>query len=211
MGQIEIVGEASISVKPDEIKLKIVIEEYLDKSNNIIPIKTIEEEFRNCLKNKIKSKHIKLIKLFSSGGYNPFKDVKDIVLKSKIVKIKVKKKNFKLIESVITDLQTIKGLTDISIGDLKCIDYDNLKKESKIQAIKNGKKEAHYLLDAIDLKLGHLISVSNGLSIRNNFMINSNRVNSVNQNKELNMQPIKVDFGKIQISASVNLTFNIKN
>lgn len=160
---IEVKGSAEIEIEPDEITFNIGIEEYwieeFEKRKEIkdyktkVPLAGIEDD---------------LIKNLRKVGINK----EDVVVKNMGNYWRQQGKEFlfsKQLSVKITDLSKINQLTQIvdakgikymNIGELNHSNMDELKKQVKIDALKNAQTKAKYLVESINEELGEVISIS---------------------------------------------------
>jgi hypothetical protein len=159
---IEVKGEAEIEIEPDEIKYVIGIEEYweeeFEKKKEFKDYKTkvalsdIEDELiKNLRKVGIDKKDVTVNQM---GNYSRFRGKEFLYSKQLIVKIT----DFSRINA-LTQIMDAKGIKYMNIGELNHSKMEDFKKQVKIDALKNAKEKAQYLVESIDEELGEVISI----------------------------------------------------
>jgi hypothetical protein len=146
---IEVTGTAEKEVIPDEIYVSIIIKE---KYENRVKI-TIEEQ-ETKLKDALKGIGIDITNLSLSdanAGYVTIRWQKKDVLTKKDYTLKCS--SAEMLGQVFLELEELE-IDDAYISRVSHSDLENLKKEVKINAIKDAKAKADYLLAAIGEKTG---------------------------------------------------------
>lgn len=147
---IELTGLAEEEITPDEIFITIKL-----KENNKIPI----EKQENLLKTKLKDVGIDLQNLTLLNAYADYTKInilqKDVVAaKSYVLKVA----NTETIRKVFTLLKSI-DVSDAFISKISHSQIDDIRKKIRINAIKDAKEKADYILGAIGQKSGKPIQI----------------------------------------------------
>lgn len=149
---IEVTGEAENEVVPDEIYLRFMLKEYYDGRNKI-ELYNLEKKLKQLIqKNQLGPENLSLAD--ANADFITIKKKKKDVLASKDFIMKTTN------TSELTTLLDILDEVDAQNAFIYRIDHskmDELKKEVKIEAVKNAKEKATYLLNAIDEQTGKIL------------------------------------------------------
>lgn len=208
---IEVTGSAKMYVEPDEFTFVIKIEEYWKEEfkkrkefkdyETKVPIVEIEQNLLQHLAAiGIPRKNIKINEV---GNY--WRHTGKEFLVSKTLEISLN--DFKVIDQ-INAIVDKKGIKSMRIGVLKNKRITEYRKEVKKDAIIAAKEKATYLLEAINEKLGRVISITeiatNDFSfLRIPSLENSNTIIS---NEEEGIEDLK----KIKLRFEIKAKFAIK-
>lgn len=144
---IEIVGTSEVEVAPNQIFISVVLSEDIQRRQSI-------EEQEDALIRSLKSAGIdteKLVVVDTTAHYGKSGWLSKDVMQTKQFELEV--------SSASLAAQVFETLADLKIKDahIVCTDHSELeqiKKDARIQAIKNAKEKATYMLEAIVEKLG---------------------------------------------------------
>ena len=149
---IEVTGEAENEVVPDEIYLHFTLKEYYDGRNKI-ELYNLEKKLKQLIqKNQLGPENLSLAD--ANADFITIKKKKKDVLASKDFIMKTTN------TSELTKLLDILDEIDAQNAFIYRIDHskmDELKKDVKIEAVKNAKEKATYLLNAIDEQTGKIL------------------------------------------------------
>jgi len=159
---IEVNGSAEIKIQPDEIKFIIGIEEYwkeeFEKKKDFedyktkIPLSEIEDQLiKNLRSVGIEKEDIVVGGL---GNYWRFRGKEFLYSKQLVVNIKDLSKINQLMQ-----IQDAKGIKYMNIGELDHSKMNEFEKEVKIDALKDAKEKAKYLVESIGEELGEVVSI----------------------------------------------------
>lgn len=208
---IEVAGNAIMEVTPDEIYLKILINEKEIKGKTLIDIE-------NSMIAKLKeigvetTKDLSIID-YSSNFKNYWISKSDIIL---IKEYQLLVRDARLAGTVFQEFQEL-GISNISVDRIEHSKIQEYKKEVKINAIKAAQEKANSLAVAINQTIGRAIFIqeidnntlnySTGhLSKTAGIMIRgANSITSINNS----YQP-EIDFEKIKLDYSVMVRFELK-
>lgn len=146
---IEVSGSAELEVVPDEIYVGIVLREK-NKNSEKFRIEVQEDNLLKALKDS--GFDLKNLSLSGANGdlqYNMFRKGKVITEKNLIMKVKNAEEVNKLFK-ILDDLE----IEDARITRTSHSQIEQLRKETKINAVKAAKEKADYLLAAIGEKTG---------------------------------------------------------
>lgn len=160
---IEVNGKAEMEIQPDEIVFIIGIEEYWKEEfekkkdfqdyKNKIPLAEIEDALiKNLRKVGIEKEDIKVRNM---GNYWRYRGKEFLYSKQFEIKITDPAKINQL-----TQIQDAKGIKFMNIGELNHSKMDEYKKEVKINAVKDAKEKATYLVESIGSQLGEVVTIS---------------------------------------------------
>lgn len=203
---IEVTGEGEMEVVPDEIYLHFTLKERYDGKEKI-NIEDLEKK----LKQHLKVNHFDLSKLSladADADYVVIKRKKKDVLASKDYILEVNN------TKELADVWEILDEIDVSNAYIQRVDHSNmdeLKKEVKIEAIKNARDKASYLLEAIGQKVGKALFIQE----RENFVQPYARLKGVAMQSEeaADTPPMKdsaISFKKIKLNYKVFARFAIE-
>lgn len=202
---IEVTGIAEREIIPNEIYISIALEERYDGKKNI----TLEEQEKS-LKTGLLDIGIDLKQLSLSNANSDY------------IQIKWRKKDainrtqYQLLinnaEAVGKVFQKLDEL-DIQNAHIAKVDHsniENIKRETRINAIKDAKEKATDLLTAIGESIGQALLVR-----ENNFNYQPMVTRNLSYNQEDKMSyakvgPAPIEFQKLKINASVFVKFAIK-
>ena len=160
---IEVNGKAEMEIEPDEIKFIIAIEEYwkeeFEKKKDFedyktkVPLAEIEDALIKNLRNAGIEKED--IKVKSMGNYWRYRGKEFLYSKQFEINISDLSKINKLTQTLDS-----KGIKYMNIGELNHSKIEEFKKQVKIDALKDAKEKAQYLVESIDSELGEVITIS---------------------------------------------------
>ena len=208
---IEVMGSSEKEIVPDEIYVEIVLRERFDNKLKI----TIEEQEKSLMK-ALLSIGISLDRLtLSDANANVVKinwKKNDLINKKEYT---LKLSTAQEVGSVYTELDKIE-ITQANIIRVTHSKLDSLKKELRIEAIKNAKEKADYLLKAIGEQTGSPLIVKEveKSSINSNNNISGRGARSgMDIDKVYLFEPeLKgvIQFQKINLHSSIYVKFGIK-
>lgn len=160
---IEVNGKAEIEIVPDEITFIVAIEEYwkeeFEKRKDVkdyktkVPLAEIEDEFiKNLKKAGIDKEDVKVKNM---GNYWRNRGKEFLYSKQFEIKVTDLSKINKL-----TQLLDSKGIKQMNIGELNHSKMNEFKKQVKIDALKDAKEKAQYLVESIGSTLGEVLTIT---------------------------------------------------
>jgi len=205
---IEVTGKAIMQIIPDEIYLKILINEKENRGKSLI-------ELENSMIAKLQEIGIETNKDFSIIDYTSnFKDywiVKSDIVLTKEYQLLVR--NAKVAGKVFQELQKL-GISNISIDRIENSKIQEYRQEVKINAIKAAREKANSLAIAIDQTIGKAIYIQ---ELDNNYMNRMAEKAAVMQIRAANSitsiansQEPEIEFEKIELDYSVIVRFELK-
>lgn len=205
---IEVTGKAVMQIIPDEIYLKILINEKENRGKSLI-------ELENSMIAKLQEIGIETNKDFSIIDYTSnFKDywiVKSDIVLTKEYQLLVR--NAKVAGKVFQELQKL-GISNISIDRIENSKIQEYRQEVKINAIKAARGKANSLAIAIDQTIGKAIYIQ---ELDNNYMNRmagkaaGMQIRAANSITSIaNSQEPEIEFEKIELDYSVIVRFELK-
>ena len=206
---IEVTGKAELEVIPDEIYLKIVVD---------------EKDFKG--KQNLQELEKSMLRKFSKIGIDVSKQlaVKDMAsnfqkywLKgTEIISVKeyqLKVESAKIAGQVIRELGSL-GISNISIEKIDHSRLQEFKTEVKVMAIKAAKENASSLTNAVDQKIGKAIYIQE----QNNHIYNALQgkvasnisIRGYGYDDKQEMEQPDIEFEKIKLEYSILVRFTIE-
>lgn len=200
---IEVTGKAETEIVPDEIYLKILLNEK--DSKNKVPVTALEKQMAESLKGLgiDISKDLAIKDLGSNFKNYVLKS--DAIVLSKEYQLKVN--TGKLASQVFLELEKL-GISNISIDKLDHSNIEQYRNEIKADAIKAAKEKAKLLTTAIGQDIGRAIYIQEQQIYRPHLESNAFRVRGVASMNSA--EPLDIDFEKIKLEYSVFVRFELK-
>jgi uncharacterized protein YggE len=208
---IEVTGSSEKEIVPDEIYVEIVLRERFDNKLKI----TIEEQEKSLMK-ALLSIGIGLDRLtLSDANANVVKinwKKNDLINKKEYT---LKLSTAQEVGAVYTELDKIE-ITQANITRVTHSKLDSLKKELRIEAIKNAKEKADYLLKAIGEQTGSPLIVK---EVEKSSINSINNISGRGARGGMDMDKVYlfepelkgvIQFQKIKLHSSIYVKFGIK-
>lgn len=205
---IQVTGKSIMEIVPDEIYLKILINEKEIKGKSLI-------EVENSMIAKLQEIGIETKKDLSildyTSNFNSYWIVKSSIVLTKEYQLLVREA--KVAGKVFQELQKL-GISNISIEKIENSKIQEYRKEVKINAIKAAHEKANSLVMAINQTLGKAIYIE---ELDNNYVnaigarvsgIQVRGANSVTSYS--NFQEPEIEFEKIKLDYSILVRFELK-
>lgn len=201
---IEVSGKAEKYVAPDEISLTIVINEkdYAKKQS----LEALEKDMLSALKKVGVDTKKDLTVVDMSSDFMARKWRKSEVKLSKAYKLKTD--NAKQVMQVMMALDEV-GISEVSISQIKCSKIEQYKDEARAMAMKDAKRKAEILTDAIGQPLGKAIYISENdfTPVRNYSRPMMLKAAAVTEDAVVSDEVPNLDFENIKIDCRVNVRF----
>lgn len=207
--KIEVYGNAEREVTPDEIYFTITLKEYLEDSKNKISIDGLERELYNAVRKVgVRDEDFQIMDVASYNYDWYWRDKKrerEEFLASKQYRITFKDLNE--INRLFAYVDP-KGIQSTNIAGYSHSDIEKIRRELKIEALKNAKDKAEYLLDGIKETLGEVIEVQ---EINNDYQppIYYAKTMEMREAADAMEQP-EIDFKTIKLQSQVRTVFRIR-
>ena len=204
---IEITGTAELEVDPDQIFIRISLQENTDRSKKNISEQ--EQDLIRALKSVGLSED-KLTVIDANAFYGKSGMLSKEVISSKNLELEVSnateaKKAFEQLDKL--------NIKNAHIARVDHSEMDDLKRQAKVKAIRAAKEKATYLLGAIDENLGGALLVREnaynvyGIQTMANYR-GAGRMDGAGY--ESKKKEINLDFKKIKVSASIYVKWAIR-
>jgi len=201
---IEVQGQGELEVDPDEIYIKIILTERAEGRDKITITK-----LEDLLKREIKDLGIDLSHLTidkANADYQRFRALKKEVIQTRLYTLKVKSAE-ELIK-VYDRLDKI-NVTDVWIDRIthsKLKDYENQARE---MAVRNARARAEQITGVLGYKIGMPLFINENVVGNDGVNFMKSKMLMAREMDDLEM-PEPIQFGKIKITASVYIKFEIK-
>lgn len=205
---IQVTGKSIMEIVPDEIYLKILINEKEIKGKSLI-------EVENSMIAKLQEIGIETKKDLSildyTSNFKSYWIVKSSIVLTKEYQLLVREA--KVAGKVFQELQKL-GISNISIEKIENSKIQEYRKEVKINAIKAAHEKANSLVIAINQTLGKAIYIE---ELDNNYVnaigarVSGIQVRSANSvTSYSNFQEPEIEFEKIKLDYSILVRFELK-
>ena len=211
---IEINGFAIKKIIPNEIYITLTINEYY-QGRKLISISQQEKQLLDSLqKYNIPKSSIKTYN--ANAKYTQVKLLKKGTVST--AKYSILGKNAKDVQNIFSIFKSMK----IKTAYIEKVDHSELesfKKEVRIQAIKDAKEKARYLLEAIDQEIGNPLLIKETYTGNNNVTIKGSRPDAtdyyidgiaVSQYVVPSLDDQEIEFKKIEVQSNIFIKFKIK-
>ena len=206
---IEVTGIIETQVIPDKIFINIIINEK-DKRG-----KTSVETQENRMLQKLKSLGIDIEKQLSildfTGNYTTHFFKKNEVIKSKKYQLVIN--NTTLLDNLFQELDEI-DISNVTIAKIDHSDIENIRRETKISALKVAKEKATNYAKVLDQNIGKALFIQEQKKSNSfNGIHGANAVNGINIGYNLSRSTdskTNITFQKITITATILARFELK-
>jgi uncharacterized protein YggE len=206
---INVNGHSEMEITPDEIYVNIELREYTKKNGDKVDIETIRNQFLNAVKSMNIADTDVVVQGYSGwdGNYWYYQKnkKKNPDMKAGItyeVKVKTVDDMDKLVDKLDDE-----ATQNFYISRTSHSDMDSIKKQLKIQALKNAKEEAVYLASAFGDNVGNALTINDPNESNNYPQPIMYKAMAAETNQSA---PMNVDFKKIKIQYDVNVVFELK-
>ena len=205
---IEVNGKAELEVSPDQIFLKVVVNEQDSKGKQ--SLEELEEGLiKKLTEIGIDVKKDLVIVDMASNFKNYWLKNKDIY---SLKEYQVKCKDARTAGLVFQELESI-GISNISIERIDHSEIEKYRQEVKVSAIKAAKQKAEALAGAIDQSIGkaiHILEMDYQLyrGQTSNMAMSNIRIRGTST-AEATPQP-EIEFEKIKLEYSIRVSFELK-
>lgn len=205
---IEVNGKAELKVSPDQIFLKVVVNEQDSKGKQ-----TLEELEKGMIEKLIEIgidvKEDLVIVDMASNFKNYWLKNKDIY---SLKEYQVKCSDARTAGLVFQELESI-GISNISIERIDHSEIEKYRQEVKVSAIKAAKDKAEALAEAIDQSIGkaiHILEMDYQLyrGPTSNMAMSNIRIRGTSTTEAV-PQP-EIEFEKIKLEYSIRVSFELK-
>lgn len=205
---IEVKGNAQMEVEPDEITLVIGIEEYWKEEfekrkepkdyRTKVPLAEIEDALIKSLRKAGIEKEMIRVKNIGNYWRQPGKEF----LFSKQLEVKVS--DYAKINE-LSGLLDARGIKYMNFGELGHSNFNEYRKQVKVNALKDAREKAAYLIESMGEELGEVLSVTE----INDWYVRPMMAKDMRMNAEMAMESVD-QIQNITISYEVVAKFRIK-
>ena len=208
--KIEVYGSAEEEVTPDEIFFSITLKEYLNDDKKKVSIDKLERELYNAVRKiDIPEEDFQIENVF---GYNydwqrrDKKEGRQDFLAQKQYRIKFGELD--KINRLFAYLDP-KGIQNANISGYSHSSIEQYRRGLKIQALRNAREKAEYLLEGIDEKRGEVLEVQE-INQNNQPPVYYKARGMAMMESNAAMSAPEIDFQKIKIESKVRAVFRIE-
>lgn len=155
--RINVTGSAEMEIVPDELFFTVTLREYLDKDKKKTSIEKLEKELQSAVSAAGVAKENLQFENVYGERWKEKKGKPEDFMQSKTYIIKLTEPS-KI--DVVLDKIDAKGIENVYLSNYSHSKIEQYRKELKIQAIKNTKEKAKYLLEAVGDQIGSTISIT---------------------------------------------------
>ncbi|MEP6684980.1 MAG: SIMPL domain-containing protein [Parafilimonas sp.] len=212
---INVNGHSEIEITPDEIYVDVDLREYNKKNGDKVDIETIRNQFLAAAKSMNIADTDVVIQGYSGwdGNYWYYQKnkKKNPDMKAGIT-YEVKVKSVDDMDKLVDKLDD-QATQNFYISRTSHSNMDSIKRQLKMQAVKNAKEEAVYLASALNDNVGNALTIndpnesSNYPQPRAMYKLQSKVAGAAMDNEAA---PMNIDFKKIKIEMNVNVIFELK-
>lgn len=206
---INVTGHAETELTPDEIYVQIELREYNKKNGEKVDIQTISNQFLAAAKSLNIADTDVVVQGYSGWDGNYWwyaKNKKKTPDMNAGITYEVKVKSVDEMDKLVDKLDD-QATQNFYISRTSHSNIDNIKRELKLQALKNAKQEAEYLSSAYGDHAGDALTISdyNESSDYPSPMYKA----SIGMIADKAAPPMNVEFKKIKIAMNINVTFEL--
>lgn len=208
---INVNGHSELEITPDEIYVDIDLREYNKKNGDKVDIETIRNQFLTAVKSMNIADTDVVVQGYSGwdGNYWWYQKnkKKNPDMKAGIT-FEVKVKTVDDMDKLVDKLDD-EATQNFNISRTSHSNMDSIKKQLKMQAVKNAKEEAMYLASALGDNVGNALTINDPNESSNYPQPMMFKTAGIMADAAQSA-PMNVDFKKIKIEMNVNVTFELK-
>lgn len=211
---VNVNGHSQLEITPDEIYVDIELREYTLKNGNKTDIETIRNQFLTAVKTMNVADTDVVVQGYSGwdGNYWWYQKSKKKNPDMKAgITYEVKLKSVDDMDKLVDKLDD-EATQNFYISRTSHSNMDSIKKQLKMQAVKNAKAEAVYLASALNDTVGDALTINdpNESSDYPQPMAGFALRGKANGVADQEAAPMNVSFKKIKIEMNVNVIFELK-
>lgn len=210
--KIEVFGRAEREITPDEIYFSITLKEYLGDDKKKVPIDKLERELYNAVRKiGVAEEDFQIENVF---GYNYDRYWRD---KKKDREDFLAQKQYRIKFAELNNINRLfeyldpKGIQSANISEYSHSKIEEYRRDLKIEALRNAKEKADYLLDGIDEDRGEVLEIQ---EVNNGYqppvMYKARNMAMMDSAESGMMESPDIDFQKIKIESEVRAIFRIR-
>jgi uncharacterized protein len=210
--KIEVFGSAEKEITPDEIFFSITLKEYLDDDKQKVSIDNLERKLYSAIRKiGIEEEDFQIENVF---GYNYDWQWRD---KKKEREDFFAQKQYRVKFSKLDKINRLfayldpKGIQRANVSGYSHSRIEAYRRELKIEAMRNARDKATYLLDGIDESRGEVLEVQEVDQNTPPPVYYQSRGMAMAESTDMaQMQSPEIDFKKIKLSSQVRVVFRIE-
>ncbi|WP_277481045.1 SIMPL domain-containing protein [Catalinimonas alkaloidigena] len=210
--KIEVYGSAKKEITPDEIYFSITMKEYIGEDKAKVSIEKLERELYNAVRKiGIPEEDFQIENVYGYNynwyPWNKKKDREDFLAQKQY---RIKFSELDKINRLFAYLDP-KGIQNANISEYSHSQIEQYRRDLKIEALRNAKEKADYLLEGIDERRGEVLEVQ---EVNNNGyqppVMYKARNMAMMESADSGAQAPSIDFQTIEIEAEVRAVFRIE-
>jgi uncharacterized protein len=155
--KIEVMGTAEKEIVPDEIYLSISLREYKNRNNSIVSIQTLENQLAKAVKEiGISDEDFQIENIYGNSNWWRRKKEDPEFMASKRYRLKLNELN--KVNRLLSMLDPM-GIEHMNISEYSHSRIQEYRKELKIEALKEAREKAEYLVQSIGQNLHEAIEI----------------------------------------------------
>ncbi|MFL5728415.1 MAG: SIMPL domain-containing protein [Cytophagaceae bacterium] len=211
---IHVTGSAEMEIIPDEIYYTIVLQEYMNKDKQKVDIEKMEKELQASVSGAgIAKENLQIENVFGQQWVYKKRKQHDFLASKRYV---IKLSDLSRIDGILDKIDA-QGIDQAYVSRYSHSKIEQYRKDLKIQAIKNAKEKAKYLLEAIGEQLGeatYIQEINSGTplvwDLNPTYQYASNSSSGLAYNSEAGFDAGILNFKTIELRFEINVTFKIK-
>lgn len=209
--KIEVHGSAKKEIIPDEIYFSITMKEYIGEDKTKVSIDKLERELYNAVRKiGVAEEDFQIENVYGYNRdwypWNKKKDKEDFLAQKQY---RIKFSELDKINRLFAYLDP-KGIQSANISEYSHSQIEQYRRELKVEALRNAKEKADYLLEGIDERRGEVLEVQ---EINNGYqppVMYKARNMAMMESADAGVQAPNIDFQTIEIEAEVRAVFRIE-
>ena len=208
--KIEVFGQAEKEVTPDEIYFGITLKEYMNDDKKKVKIDQLERELYAAVK-KIgvpeEDFRVEDVSSYNYDWYRKEKPQREEFLASK--KYVIKFGDLNQINELFSGLDA-KGIQSTNVDRYSHSKIEQYRKDLKIEALKDAKEKAAYLLQGIDESLGGVLEIQEIDTGEGQPPVYYQARSMAMASADMEASSPEIDFQKIKLSFRMRAVFEIQ-
>lgn len=201
---IEVTGTAEREIEPNEIYVQVRIKEF-EENRQKVSLEKLEKDFYNAIKEAgIDRKRVELAD--AGSDLEKFRRKDKEAFREKTFQIKLT--SGAELEKFIEKLSSVK-VDSVDVTRLHHSDYEKIKMDLKVEALKAAKSKAEILLKSIGSELGKPLMVRD-FDFHQPYMEMKSNVRMMNMDAGQSAAEDPIAFRKIKMQAQITAQFEIK-
>lgn len=208
---ITVTGSAEMEIVPDEIYVQVDLKEYEKKGQGKVSIDKIRQDFLTAVRSLGLPDSALSVSAYDGYNGNPWwrkKNKKDELYAS--ITYQVKLRSAAQVDQLVDKLDD-NATQNFFISKTSHSKLEELKKNLKIQAVRNAKEKAGYLAEAINEKIGEAVTINEPNEYYQPYYntMAMARMKTAEMDQSAPDQP-QADFKKMKLKYDVTVVFALK-